>query len=98
MFAEFIQISPYVFLFPISENDADKDEADPKKRCPHAACSDEKIHRILSFHGVAVCIRAENKTIIKVSCCFFKYFCLCVDYSSINMLLFQHIFGQKLSR
>ena len=58
----------------------------------------KKIHRILSFHGVAVCIRAENKTKIKVSCCFFKYFCLCVDYSIINMLLFQHIFGQKLSR
>lgn len=30
----------------------------------------KKIHRILSFHGVAVCIRAENKTKIKVSCCF----------------------------
>ena len=42
----------------------------------------KKIHRILSFHGVAVCIRAENKTIIKVSCCFllterFTFFRLC---------------------
>lgn len=58
----------------------------------------KKIHRILSFHGVAVCIRAKIRQKLKFLAVFFKYFCLCVDYSSINMLLFQHIFGQKLSR
>ena len=37
------------FLFPISENDADKNEADLKKRCPHAACSDEKNTSYIEF-------------------------------------------------
>lgn len=34
----------------------------------------KKIHRILSFHGVAVCIRAENKTKLKFLAVFLSIF------------------------